>query len=465
MTPPSLPETPVRMESDVPGRADLSPVRRFDDPRTARWGHTRPTRAVPRPALTSRSAFKVALGSTVLALGLAATASAQEALRQSLAGEAAAASRRRQQENQPYSLKSGDLKLLIEPSLSADWLDDIYLSDKDKESDVIISPMLRLNATYPLTDVNALNVSVAVGYDFYADHDEWNVFRLEPGSELSFDFFIKDLRINLHERFSYVQDPAQEAAVANAVRYGGFYNAVGITGIGDLKDVVLTLGYDHSTFVATTSDYEYLDRGAELPLGRIGYKVNAAVTAGVEATGSFNRYDDPVLNNSTGYSAGAYADWQVTEYLQVRPRAGYASYFFDQTSAVLLAEDQDAWYADLTLQHRVNEAVSYSLSAGHELRLGINSDTIEAYYVRPSINWRIVKDVSLTTYASYENGKQPGGLVEEDYDHFGAGFSVGYQLMEKMRTSLNYRWTLRSSDAAGRDYSQNRVGLHLAYRF
>jgi hypothetical protein len=325
--------------------------------------------------------------------------------------------------------------------------------------------MLRLNAFYPLTDVNTLNVSVAVGYDYYVDHDDWSVFRLEPGSELSYDVFIKDLRINLHDRFSYVQDPATEAAVANTVQYGGFYNTAGVTGIWDLKDVVLTLGYDHYTFIATTSDYEYLDRGTELPVGRAGYKFSDAVTAGVEATGSFNRYDDPVLNNSTGYSAGAYAEWQVSEHLRVLPRVGYASYFFDQTSAVLLAEDQDAWYADLTLQHQVNEAVSYNLSAGHELRLGINSDTIEAWYVRPSINWRIIKDVSLTTYASYENAQQPGGIVEEDYDYFGAGFSVGYQLMEKMRASLNYRWTLRSSDVDARDYTQNRVGLQLAYRF
>src|ERR1017187_4732777 len=56
---------------------------------------------------------------------------AQEALQNSLAGDAAAQARNLQQQSQAYTIKSGDFRLLATPSLSLDWNDNINLSKSD----------------------------------------------------------------------------------------------------------------------------------------------------------------------------------------------------------------------------------------------------------------------------------------------------------------------------------------------
>jgi outer membrane protein assembly factor BamA len=133
--------------------------------------------------------------------------------------------------------------------------------------------------------------------------------------------------------------------------------------------------------------------------------------------------------------------------------------------------DQDSWYIGLTLSHRPREAVDYSLSAGHELRLGAQSDMTEVTYFRPSVTWRILRDLTLRTSVFYEHGQQSLGgpsqaLAQEEFDWYGGSLSLGYPLMKRLQASLNYRLTFRSSnlESPNRDYTQNVLGLLLTYR-
>lgn len=405
----------------------------------------------------------ILLGAIVAGL----SASAQQALRSSMTSELALASRKAQVANQPYTVKFGEFRLLASPSLGAEYNDNIRISEQGQLDDFILKPFLQLGVTYPITHRNLLRLRLGVGYDYYTQHDEYSTFRLESGSEISFDIYVKDLWINLHDRFQYIRDPGTEAGVANTARYGGFDNTVGITTTWDLNDLILTLGYDHQNYISSSSEFEYMDRASELLLGRAGFRINPALTTGVEATGSFTSYDERVLNDNTGYSAGVYADWQPGSYFRVQPRLGYTAYMFDQTSRFIRAVDQDGYYAALSIVHDITEAVSYSITAGHELRLGIQADSIESTYVRPSATWRFIKDWAFTTNVSYEHGTQGAGRnqgnFEEDFDWFGGGVSLSHAITRKLRGSLSYRYTLRTADATSREYTQNVVALNLTY--
>jgi hypothetical protein len=370
-------------------------------------------------------------------------------------------------DTRPYTVKSGDFRLLLTPTFGVDWNDNINTSDDDALQDFILKPAINAQVTYPITKANLLRVNIGVGYDAYLDNTDYSGFRLSSGSEISFDAYIQDFRINLHDRFQYTQDAAGQSAIANSGRYGGFDNTVGLSGTWDLRDVVLTLGYDHNNYISSTSDYEYTDRASEIFSTRAGFRVHPEVTTGVEASVSLTAYDQHVLNDNQGYNAGVYADWQPSPALHIQPRVGYTYYAFDQTSKVTPAEDQDAWYVDLTLSHAITEAVSYSLSAGHELRLGIQADSVEVWYVRPNVTFKIVKDLNLSAFFSYENGDQGSGkstgTVSETYDWINTGFALRHQITKRLSASLNYRLGLRSSDAASRGYTQNLVGLLFSY--
>jgi hypothetical protein len=404
-----------------------------------------------------------------LLLLAARLATAQEALRTSLAGDAAAEARRLQLQSLPYTVKSGDFRLLVTPSLALDWNDNINLSKNNAEADFILRPLIALNASYPIGTYNLLNLSVAFGYDKYINHDEFSQLRLDSGSEFSFDVYVKDFWINFHDRPQYSQDPAQEAAVAGtgSGSYGTFQNTAGLAGTWDLEDVTLTLGYDHQNVMSLSSQFNQINHASELVVARAGLRVHPKLTVGVEGTASFTTYDQAVLNDNQQYSAGIYGDWRPGSFFSVQPRVGYTIFESGQTSASIKGQNLNSWYANLTLAHQATDFLSYSLSAGHEIRLGIQSDAIEVSYLRPSVNWNVIKDVTLQTSLFYEHGVEGGGqqasLLENNYDWYGGGLSLSYSPMKKVSISLNYRLTLRSSNEASREYTQNIVGLQITY--
>ena len=394
-----------------------------------------------------------------------------------MTGAAAAESRRLRPESLPYTFKTGELRVLATPSLGLDFNDNIRTVGFESQSDFILKPMLQLSMNYPVTQRNLLNLNVGVGYDQYFDHDELSAWRLNSGSELSFDILAGDFLFNLHDRFSYTQDPAQNSAVAGTAEYGNFNNSAGLLVRWDLQDVTPSLGYDHVNVIAPSGSFQSQDRATENIVGRVGLQVHPKVVAGVEATAAFTAYDQPYLNDNSAYSAGVYADWRAGTYFHVQPRFGYTIYQFQQTSQStpgtsaappVQTSDLNSWYADLTVQHDFSELASYSFSIGHEIRLGVQSDANEVSYVRPSVNWRIFKQTSLQTSLFYEHGQEGVGNIAgnftETYDWYGGALNLSRPLTKRLTLDFNYRLTFRSSDTPSREYTQNLVGLLLTYR-
>jgi hypothetical protein len=398
---------------------------------------------------------------------LTAAGRSQEALQNMRALDTAREQRREQMASENYTFKRGDFRLLATPSLGLDWNDNIRSSDLNQEADFILRPMLQLGATYPLTQVNLLTLSLGVGYDHYFDHDELSGLRIQSGSALSFDIFVKDFTINLHDQISYTRDSSQESAVANTADYGNFQNTAGISVSWLLRKATLTLGYDHVNVVSIESTFNSQDRATEMFSGRASFAVHPEVQAGFEGSASFTAYDQPTLNDNANYSAGLFAVWQPGPALRVSPRGGYTFTEFETSSTSIRTEDLSSYYYDLTVSHLITEVFNYSLSVGHEVRAGIASDVIESTYVRPGLTWHAFQRASLRFGGFYEQSQQGVGNVsgglEEDYDYYGFTAGTSWQLLEKLSLSLNYRLTVRSSDQSARDYTQNVVGLTLTY--
>jgi hypothetical protein len=406
-------------------------------------------------------------------------APAQEALRNSMAGAAAAEARRIRPESLPYTFKAGEFRALVTPSLGLDWNDNVRTSKTDREDDFILRPLLNLSASYPVTQRNLLQLNLGVGYQHYFQHDELSTWYLHSGSELSFDIFVDDFLINLHDRFSYSQDSAAEAAVANTGGYADINNTVGVLGTWDLQDVVLSLGYDHANVFSPGAEFGSQARSSELFVARAGLRIHPKLTTGIEATAAFTTYDDEILNDNTSYSAGVYADWQLSPSFRVQPRAGYTIYQFQSTSEMpvpgisttnlpVRTDDLNSWYANLTVSHQLTDVISYSLGAGREVRLGILSDAIAGWYVRHSIDWKIIKNLSMQTLFNYEHGDSGEGNIQgnltETFDQWGGGLNLSYPVTDRFTLGLNYRLTVRTSTAASREYTQNLVSLLLTYR-
>ena len=170
-----------------------------------------------KPLLAGGAAFNLWL--LVAVFQSPAGASAQDALRNSLAAQALAETNKLDLESMPYTVKSGDFRLLVTPTLTVNWNDNINLANSNPQEDVIFTPLVQLDASYPITQVNLLRLDVGVGYAEYLEHRNYSNWQVNSGSQLSFDTYIKDFVINAHDRFGYSEDPAALATVAGTGTY------------------------------------------------------------------------------------------------------------------------------------------------------------------------------------------------------------------------------------------------------
>src|SRR6202011_5140102 len=129
-------------------------------------------------------------------------------------------------------------------------------------------------------------------------------------------------------------DPVAEVALSNVADYVRFQNTARVSVLSDLNQAVVTLGYDHYTFISTTTAFDYLDRNAEIFSGSIGFTPTSTITVGVEGSFVDTYYDQNVLNDSRNYSAGAFLETQLTSYLKLRVAGGCQNIPFDSGGLV-----------------------------------------------------------------------------------------------------------------------------------
>ena len=427
--------------------------------------------------------------------GISGQVQAQDAIRPSLAGQDAYNARQEDVSRIPYNLLLGPVRFRVGATVGVEYNDNINYAEVNTKDDVIVTPNLTLDAIWPVTQLNTLRFDLGLGYSFYLDHsdNDTDYLLVAPRSQLAFDIFIGDFRINLHDRMSLQQDPIQEGALSNVVNYGRFENTAGISVLWDLNKILLQIGYDHYNFVATNSDFDYLNRNADSVGASAAFIINPTLTIGAEGNAVWTRYDDEgsgvgILNDNEDYSVGGFVELALTNNLKVRAAGGYQWMDFDQNFvtfffgpfALQFPDHQDSrdYYVNGLISHRINAQISQTLSAGHENQLGVNSNFITLNYVRHAVSWNILRNTLLTTEFFYEDAEESGGVVggniltvlngQREGEHFhriGGAVTLGYQLTPHVTLGVRYQGTSKDSNVFLRDYNQNRVSVDGTYSF
>ncbi len=389
----------------------------------------------------------------------------QEALRSFLTSEVVDRRREAQLETAPYTLRWHDLRVLLSPSFSAEWRDNINLSERSPEDDFLLTPGLRLELLHPIGEVNVLKVDVAASYSKYLRHGELDRLSIMPDSAIQFDVSVRDFRFNFHERISYQLDPSLSSGVVGTSEFGGINNAAGMLATWDLGDITLMSNYDYQIFRSSQDEYKYLDRSTHQFLVRASAQVHPAVTVGVEGTASPSAYVDSYLNDHTGYSAGVFARWQVTERLHAEARGGYSLYVFTPNLFLGEVEDFGSSYLGFAVQHTPGNLVHYSLSVDHLTSPGTGANLSESWEGRVDATWNFIRSVPFTTSFFYLDGEQVARPLSEHYTQTGFSLGLDHKITEKLGANLSYGLLWRDSELPGRDYTLNRVTLTFSYTF
>src|SRR6266576_3087861 len=342
---------------------------------------------------------------------------AQDAVRPSLAGQEASDAREQDVSRIPYNLLLGPVRFRVGATVGVEYNDHINYADDGTavipnpigpgfitisahpQDDVIVTPNLTLDMIWPITQLNTLRLDLGIGYSFYLDHSKYNTdtILIAPKSQIAFDIFVGDFRINIHDRMQLQQDPIQEGALSNVVNYGRFENTAGLSVLWDLNKLLLQVGYDHYNFVSTTNTFDYLNRNSEIVQGSASFIVNPTITVGAEGNAVFTRYDQSVLSDNKDYSVGGFVELALTNNLKVRAAGGYQWIDFDQNFvtfffvpfAINFPDHKNSadYYANILISHRFNAQISQTLSAGHETQLGVESNYITLNYIRHAVTW------------------------------------------------------------------------------
>jgi Putative beta-barrel porin 2 len=401
-------------------------------------------------------------------LGAPTAAHSQEAIRHSIASSATVAVANASNPIQRPNLRIGPVGLRATAGVEFEYNDNVTLSEKDREGDFIIRPRVNLSAAWQVTRQNVLTLDLGLGYAFYMDHSELNsdALLISPQSALQFNVYIRNFRINFHDRFSVQQDPVDQASLSNVAKFGRFENTAGVQVDWDLNTMIFSFGYDHYNFVALDSEFDYLDRNAEIVSGRAAFGITPTISTGLETAAAFSHYRRDILADNTNFQIGAFVSVVVTSYLRFQLAGGYEAFYFDDTNRFDgRVGDENGYYVRFLAVNRLNAYVTQALSVGHNTQLGYSSNTLETTYARYSAELKLIRNVGLAFDATYEHGKESGGFLNESYDHYGASLNLNYRLTPSITTTLGYTFFDKESNVALRDYYQNRVVLTFNYSF
>ena len=396
------------------------------------------------------------------------TLSAQEALRYSMAGQDMAELRKRQLENQDFNVKFGSLAMRFDSRLGIEATDNVRASASDPQADLTLRPVLNMFSVWRVSQKNNLTLGLGIGYTKYLRTTDYDNLYISPDTDLSFDVYVGDFIINLHDRFDYSQDVSSDPLVSGTGSLNRFENTAGVQVTWDLNKLLVTAGYDHNTFITTDKQYEHLDHAAELFSASAGLKVSPLVLVGIEAGGGLLDYATVALNrrlqDNQHIAIGPFVSAQLSDYTSIKLGGGYVMYSLDTYGQTNLPTSLDAFYLNLSLQQRIGNLVSHTFSVNRTVQSSISSDLLDVWQIQDRARWNIFRKTGLNTTLSYEHASQ-NSVVGETLDRYGFGVALSRRLTEKMNASLGYQFYLKNSDDANRDYTQNRLVLDVVYTF
>src|ERR1039458_10217797 len=153
---------------------------------------------------TMKTPLRALLIIVTACVALISSATAQE-VTDSLTGEKSAELSKKREIAPNYNLNWGPVSFQFDSSLGVEFTDNVFNSSVNRSSDVIFRPLVKLNSYWPITDLNALTLSLGVGYEYYVRNTQLNSSAplVSPDSEIALVLYVKDLRFRFHEAFSY----------------------------------------------------------------------------------------------------------------------------------------------------------------------------------------------------------------------------------------------------------------------
>lgn len=378
-----------------------------------------------------------------------------------------------------YNFAIGPVQFGLAAGVGIEFNDNITLADDNRISDFIFRPLLDLHASWRISELNTIRLSVGASYAKYFDHSEFDSdsVLLSPNTELAFTFYLGAVKFTLRDRISYQEDSYNVATISNTgTPYRRFENQIGLLLDWAVNDKVdLAGGYDHYNLWTIGDDYALQDRSIDTIFLKPSYQIVPGIKLGINGSYSFINFDSDDRPDGQGLLVGPFIEWQMSEYTNLYLEGGYQELTFDQlnlsssdANAVnnILYNNQDisTYYIKFEINNKPSDIFDHRLSFSKTAEIGFSSNSYDLYHVEYDANWKVFQHTEIGPVLFYEYYTTSGDLGETAH-RVGAGLGVRYHFSNSLTLGLDYRYIAKDSDLANSDYRQNLAFLSLYYKF
>jgi len=395
------------------------------------------------------------------------------------------------EESDRYNFAIGPVQFGLAMGMGIEYNDNITLADSDRISDFVFRPSLDVQATWRISELNTLRLTVGASYAKYFDHSEFDSdgLLLSPNSELAFTFYLGAVKLTLRDRLSYQEDAFNIAPISNTgdQRYRRYENQVGLQADWSVNEKVnLILGYDHYNLWTVGNGFSQQDRAIDTIFFKPSYQIVPGIKFGVNTSYSFINFDSNDRGDGHSLLAGPFIEWQISEYTNMYLEAGFQQLQFDkggdfQNSAIdqlgLSAsdaaslrsvlrdnEDSESYYIKFEINNKPSDIFDHRLMFSKTAEIGFFSNSYDLYHAEYDANWHVVQHLDISPVVFYEYYTASGNLGEKAY-RVGAGLGVRYHFSNSVTLGLDYRFISKDSNLENSDYLQNLAFLSLYYKF
>ncbi len=375
-----------------------------------------------------------------------------------------------------YNLKLGEWRFNLRGTASFEYNDNINGSSVNPLSDFIISPGIRLDSEYPLTEYNTFRLNLGMDYKKYLHNPQLdsnnNFVTINPDSQFSFQVRVENLTLVFYDQLSYSVDGTNAflvtpggAVQSNVADYGRFNNEGGVRAEWNLNDVILSARAGRGDVLPTQSEFNYTQRHDYFINGGPTFRVAPNLQVGLDAGYAVNRYRVNFNNNSSSWSVGPVVSWQYSPVLSFNAGLFYQAFTFSNNGTNGDNSQTQSWDGSLVASHRLSNTYSHSLAYRRSLNYGFISNTTTVDSLRYDFTWNLFRRLGFNGFAGWSHSQDSGGISPEKAHQYTGGVAFSYQLGPKITSSLTYRIVSRDSNIPARTYVGNSVILQLNYDF
>ena len=384
------------------------------------------------------------------------------------------------QDEKNYNIRIGKFDLSIAAGVGFEFNDNIALSEKNRQSDIIFRPQVDLEGAIRFSETSRLRLGVGLSYAKYFDHSQYdsNSLLVSPTSAITWTAETGPFKFTVRERLSYQEDPFDQPTL-NVANYRRWENQAGIQVDWEANQYTkIAVGYDRYNIWTHEAQYASIDHSIDTVFLRPSWQSGPHFTFGLNGSYSMFKYDQSVHSDGHAVLVGPFVRWKVNDLTDIYAEVGFQQSSFDSgttypivnrltgvtTGTGFDTQNANSWYAKLEITNRPTEFLRQRLSFSKTAELGYLSNYYDLYHVEYSIEWAIREKTTIRPTLFYEYYETSGQDPEKAH-RFGAALGIYHVITDNFTVGLDYRYLVKDSNQFGADYYQNLAMVSLYYKF